>query len=208
MKLSLADPRAVLLSILSGRKTRQNLRLIAQRAIALGMAALLLPLAQIDALAQQQWPQQSSPYPNQYGQPNPYYAPQQPQYPQQPAYQGQPYGQQQYPQQPAYQGQPYAQQQYPQQAPAPEDYTAQGDYPDQYGAGQSPNLSEQPEQGFASQQLEQLVAPIALYPDALVAQILAASTYPASGRRCGRCPGHLGPQRQGSYRLSAGSGHA
>jgi uncharacterized protein DUF3300 len=27
-------------------------------------------------------------------------------------------------------------------------------------------------------QLQQLVAPIALYPDALVAQILAASTYP------------------------------
>jgi len=29
------------------------------------------------------------------------------------------------------------------------------------------------------QELQQLVAPIALYPDALVAQILAASTYPA-----------------------------
>src|SRR5437879_1303959 len=29
------------------------------------------------------------------------------------------------------------------------------------------------------EQLQQLVAPIALYPDALVAQILAASTYPA-----------------------------
>ncbi len=32
--------------------------------------------------------------------------------------------------------------------------------------------------GLASAQLEQLVAPIALYPDALVAQILMASTYP------------------------------
>jgi len=31
---------------------------------------------------------------------------------------------------------------------------------------------------LSSEQLEQLVAPIALYPDALVAQILAASTYP------------------------------
>src|SRR5260370_14284484 len=30
----------------------------------------------------------------------------------------------------------------------------------------------------SSEQLQQLVAPIALYPDALVAQILAASTYP------------------------------
>ncbi len=29
------------------------------------------------------------------------------------------------------------------------------------------------------QELQQLVAPIALYPDALVAQVLAASTYPA-----------------------------
>ena len=30
-----------------------------------------------------------------------------------------------------------------------------------------------------AEQLEQLVAPIALYPDTLVAQVLAASTYPA-----------------------------
>jgi hypothetical protein len=42
-----------------------------------------------------------------------------------------------------------------------------------------------PQQGYAPRQplsapdLEQLVAPIALYPDTLVAQILAASTYPA-----------------------------
>src|SRR5581483_11127183 len=33
-------------------------------------------------------------------------------------------------------------------------------------------------QPLTSDQLDQLVAPIALYPDALVAQILAASTYP------------------------------
>ena len=32
--------------------------------------------------------------------------------------------------------------------------------------------------GQSAEQLEQLVAPIALYPDALVAQILAGSTYP------------------------------
>jgi Protein of unknown function (DUF3300) len=31
---------------------------------------------------------------------------------------------------------------------------------------------------LSAQELQQLVAPIALYPDALVAQILAASTYP------------------------------
>lgn len=33
-------------------------------------------------------------------------------------------------------------------------------------------------QPLTPEQLNQLVAPIALYPDALVAQILAASTYP------------------------------
>jgi len=161
-----------LLSIFISRESRQRLRTILQRSVALGMALLLLPLAQIDALAQQQYPQQGGPYPSQYGQPNPNYAPQQPGYPSQPN----PY----YPsQQPAYQGQPYGQQQYPQQAPSPQDYADQPSYPDQTGPGRSLDPGQQPEQGFASQQLEQLAAPIALYPDALVAQILAASTYPA-----------------------------
>src|SRR5271166_245592 len=36
-----------------------------------------------------------------------------------------------------------------------------------------------PARALSAQDLEQLVAPIALYPDALVAQVLAASTYPA-----------------------------
>jgi hypothetical protein len=40
--------------------------------------------------------------------------------------------------------------------------------------GQSPDLPVQ----LSQQELQQLVAPIALYPDALVAQVLAASTYP------------------------------
>jgi hypothetical protein len=40
--------------------------------------------------------------------------------------------------------------------------------------GQQPTLLSQP----SPQDLQQLVAPIALYPDALVAQILAAATYP------------------------------
>ena len=61
------------------------------------------------------------------------------------------------------------------------DLWAQQDYPPpppaDYGYGA-------PQQGAAYQalppdQLDQLVAPIALYPDSLVAQILAASTYPA-----------------------------
>jgi hypothetical protein len=59
-------------------------------------------------------------------------------------------------------------QQYPVQDPG--DPNAQGPPPDQGSAGayipQSP------------QQLQQLVAPIALYPDSLVAQTLAAATYP------------------------------
>ncbi|MGA3346507.1 MAG: DUF3300 domain-containing protein [Terracidiphilus sp.] len=37
----------------------------------------------------------------------------------------------------------------------------------------------QPTQPLAPEQLQQLVAPIALYPDTLVAQVLAAATYPA-----------------------------
>lgn len=126
------------------------------------MTVLLLPLAQTDALAQQQgYPQ----YPNnQYIQPSPNYS------------QPQPYGQQQqpYPQAPnQYQGQ-YAD---PGQNSAP--------YPDQYAdqdqayAPQPPYPQQQPQQPFAPDQLEQLVAPIALYPDTLVAQILAAATYPA-----------------------------
>ena len=49
------------------------------------------------------------------------------------------------------------------------------------GAGSAEQESQQlttPPAQLSSQELQQLVAPIALYPDALVAQILAASTYP------------------------------
>jgi len=44
-------------------------------------------------------------------------------------------------------------------------------------AGQSTEQQQPPVQ-HSPQELQQLVAPIALYPDALVAQVLAASTYP------------------------------
>src|SRR6267143_6695127 len=44
--------------------------------------------------------------------------------------------------------------------------------------GQSNTQSTTPPAQQSPQELQQLVAPIALYPDALVAQILAASTYP------------------------------
>jgi Protein of unknown function (DUF3300) len=45
------------------------------------------------------------------------------------------------------------------------------------GYGQVP--TQAPAQALNTEQLEQLVAPIALYPDTLVAQVLAAATYPA-----------------------------
>ena len=45
-------------------------------------------------------------------------------------------------------------------------------------AGQANQESPAPGVQQSPQELQQLVAPIALYPDALVAQVLAASTYP------------------------------
>jgi uncharacterized membrane protein YgcG len=45
-------------------------------------------------------------------------------------------------------------------------------------AAQSSEQPQAPAAPLSSQELQQLVAPIALYPDALVAQVLAASTYP------------------------------
>lgn len=72
-----------------------------------------------------------------------------------------------------------------QQAPAAEpDWQSGQDqtYPNQDSAySQSPddNSASLPRQPLDPGQLEQLVAPIALYPDPLVAQVLAASTFPA-----------------------------
>jgi hypothetical protein len=48
---------------------------------------------------------------------------------------------------------------------------------DQSAASPPPQATQQ-----TPEQLQELVAPIALYPDALVAQILAAATYPAENR--------------------------
>jgi hypothetical protein len=74
--------------------------------------------------------------------------------------------------QPQYQQPQYQQPQYSAQ-PAPQEPYATPD-PDQ-------ELSQPaaPSQALSADQLEQLLAPIALYPDALLAQILTASTYPA-----------------------------
>jgi len=79
-----------------------------------------------------------------------------------------------------YNGQYAPNQQSEQQSDYGQQTAAQRPYPDsgqaypQQGYGHAPA----PAQALNAAQLEQLVAPIALYPDALVAQVLAASTYP------------------------------
>src|SRR5438046_3241868 len=46
------------------------------------------------------------------------------------------------------------------------------------GFAQSPSPAAGGDKSFSQEQLDQMLAPIALYPDALVAQIFMASTYP------------------------------
>jgi Protein of unknown function (DUF3300) len=96
--------------------------------------------------------------------------------------QGGGYAQPQYPQQPQYQQPQYPQSQYPQQQYSQPQYQQPQTYADQQGyAPQQQGYDPQnaATQTMSPDQLEQLVAPIALYPDALVAQILAGATYPA-----------------------------
>jgi hypothetical protein len=121
--------------------------------------------------------QQQPPPPGQYPQysPPPQDAQQgQGQYPQQGQYPPPPPAQGQYPQQGQY---PPPQAQYPQQGqyPPPQGQPPQGQYP----AGQYPPAQGQypPPPMLGPQQLDQLVQPIALYPDGLLAQVLTASTY-------------------------------
>lgn len=128
----------------------QNLR----RILTLSLALLLFPAAQMNLSAQQvppPPPDQQQP-PNSDPQSQPYNQP----YPDQ---------QQPYSQVPQQSEQQYPQPNPDQQQPAPDQQYAPG-YP------------QQPQQALSPDQIEQLVAPIALYPDSLVAQILAASTYP------------------------------
>src|SRR5437667_12806486 len=54
--------------------------------------------------------------------------------------------------------------------------TAPGAFADQAPQSEAPPTVQDAQQTPA--QLQQLVAPIALYPDALVAQVIAAATYP------------------------------
>ena len=145
-----------------------------RRVVALAAVVAVVLLGSSAVFAQQMY---SAPY---YGPAAPQYAP--PTYGQMPYAQSRPYAQPSYAQpsyaQPSYaqpypqqgygqQGQqPYAQQAYPQ--PYQQQYSQQG-----YGQAQAGG------QAMNADQLEQLVAPIALDPDTLVAQVLAASTYPA-----------------------------
>jgi Protein of unknown function (DUF3300) len=68
------------------------------------------------------------------------------------------------------QSSPYGQQSYARTAPDPTQQYPQQGYEQAQGYESAPALG--------AQQLEQFVAPIALYPDALVALVLTASTYP------------------------------
>jgi len=80
------------------------------------------------------------------------------------------YGQPQYAAPQPYTQQPYAPQPDTEQSYAASPYDQQPDLAPENAA---------PAQPLSAEQLEQLLAPIALYPDSLLAQILAASTYPA-----------------------------
>lgn len=142
------------------------------------MALILLPRAQVELFAQQGYWQGSSPY-GPYAQPSRYS-------PSTPYYRG--YGSSS---QSAY---PYPDSGYAQSQPSPQTY--QQSSPNSYAQepyGTPPyaeldrNDSEPPlgpsqpaaQQAFTAEQLEQILAPIALYPDGLLAQMLAAATYPA-----------------------------
>jgi hypothetical protein len=152
--------------------------------ITLAIVWILLGIGQKNLAAQTPIPQgqgwsQSSPFNGQYaGQYAPQYAPSQQSGYGQPAYAPQ----QPYAQQPGYAPQPsYAPQsgyapEYDQQQPYP-----QSPYPDsgQQYPQQDDGQGQPPAQALNTEELEQLVAPIALYPDTLVAQVLAAATYPA-----------------------------
>ena len=151
-------------------------------AIILSMALLLFPLGSLRAMAQQEPVQDWPPDDTNSGQ----YAPAP-----QPGYGQTPYPQPQY-RQPQYApgtGYGYGQPQYgqPRYTPSPQ-YGNGQEFAGNQGYPQQPYQdANQPyqQQGFAEGQplsadeLEQMLAPIALYPDTLVAQILAASTYPA-----------------------------
>ena len=185
------------------RLSNQGRKRFVSAHVALAFAAFVALAFGVSALHAQMGPYgtpypqyaQASPYGQAYAQPSPYGQPYQP-YPQQSPY-GQSYSQPSYPQ--SYGQQAYSQPSYQQPSPygAPsysQSYPQQGyGYTQQAGGAQPLN----------AEQLEQLVAPIALYPDALVAQALAASTYPAQVQQADqwlRAQGNASP-----YQIAGGA---
>jgi len=126
-----------------------------KRLMVLVMALLVMPIVRGELFAQQAPDNGQYPPDRQSGSAQPGY--QQPGYEQPGESQPQQYGQQPYDQPSSPQGQPDPQQ----------------------GDGQNYEQGYGQRQPLNAQALEQLVAPIALYPDSLVAQVLTASTYPA-----------------------------
>jgi hypothetical protein len=134
-----------------------------RRLMAWAMALLLVPIAQ-GALWAQQGPDNGQSTPDQQqGYPQP--GSNQPAYGQQGNSQAQPYGQPPYGKPSPAQGQPVP----------PQDYGQNSGQ----AYGQTYEQGSEQRQPLNAQALEQLVAPIALYPDKLVAQVLTAATYPA-----------------------------
>ncbi|HUB52534.1 MAG TPA: DUF3300 domain-containing protein [Terracidiphilus sp.] len=140
--------------------SRQSLRLSDPRILAAGAGIILL--ASLSLHAQQPYAYPSAPLyaQPQYSQPVQQY---QNQYPQQ-----QPYAQQ---------GAAPVYQQQPQYAPQPD--AGEANLYDPMGGADAQPAATPTEQPLNADQLEQLLAPVALYPDNLLAQILAAATYPA-----------------------------
>lgn len=138
-------------------------------ALVAGFAVTLFSVAGQTAMAQAPWPGDDSDA-GQYPQQQPAYSPSY-----QPSYPAQGYGQPQ---------------SYSNQAPA---YGGYGQGQQNYqGQGYPQPVPPQARQPMSPDQLEQLVAPIALYPDALLAQILAASTYPAQISSADQWLGRMG----------------
>lgn len=72
----------------------------------------------------------------------------------------------------------YSQPNYGQPGYGPSGYAQQPEYNQPQASSSNQQALDSGQRGLDPEQLEQLVAPIALYPDPLVALVLAASTYP------------------------------
>jgi Protein of unknown function (DUF3300) len=158
--------------------------------VALGTALLLMLMAQSELLGQQM--AYAPGPPSGYGQRYTYPVYTQPNY--QPGYASQPYNS--YPQ-PSY-GYGYPSQTYRPTQAYPPAYQQQYSSPSQSYAQQGYGTAQAGAQGLNAQQLEQLAAPIAIYPDTLVALVLAAATYPGQvveADRWRRAQGNAGPDQ-------------